>query len=95
MNACQLISVIYAAVVVILVLAVASTPAQGCHFHAYVQCQKVTGPDGQERNQCSLTTFRANTLIGRTVGRLYVALAYARFARGEHARSMRSCLPHR
>ncbi|MBA9859166.1 hypothetical protein [Ralstonia insidiosa] len=89
MNVCELISAFSAAVVAALVLAVVSTPAQGRHFSAHVQCQRVIGADGQERDHWSLTTFRANTLIGRTVGRLYVALAHARFARQERARTIR------
>lgn len=90
MNACQLIAAVSAAAVVMLVLAVVSTPAQGRHFYAYVQCQKVICANGQENDRWSLTTFRANTIIGRTVGRLYVAHAQARFARQERARIRRS-----
>jgi hypothetical protein len=90
MNACELISVFSAAVVLILVLAVVSAPPQGRHFYAYAQCQRVTDPDGLERDHWSLATFRANTLIGRTVGRIYIALAHARFTRMHRARSARS-----
>lgn len=85
MNACKLISVFSAAVVLILLLAVASAPAQGRHFYAYAQCQRVIDADGLEHEHWSLATFRANTLIGRTVGRIYIALAHERFARMKRA----------
>lgn len=85
MNACELISVFSAAVVLILLLAVASAPAQGRHFYAYAQCQRVIDKNGLEREHSSLATFRANTLIGRTVGRIYIALAHLRFARMKRA----------
>ncbi|EIF32001.1 hypothetical protein BCh11DRAFT_07568 [Burkholderia sp. Ch1-1] len=54
------------------------------HFYAYSQCCRVIGPDGQERDQWSFSSSRANTLIANTVGRLYIAVAEARFRRRQH-----------
>ncbi|MCU6502249.1 hypothetical protein LPN04_31090 [Rugamonas sp. A1-17] len=59
------------------------------HFDAYSQCRLEVGQDGQERESWSFHSSRANTLVGTTVGRVYIALAAAKFDRAERRRSMR------
>ena len=56
------------------------------HFHAYTDCRRVIGHDGRERDQWSFSGGWANTLIGQTVGRVYVGLASARFDRQQRKR---------
>jgi hypothetical protein len=53
----------------------------GEHYSVAVECRKVLEPDGQERDHFSFTGSRSNTFIGRTVGRVYIAFAGARFDR--------------
>ncbi|WP_157763920.1 hypothetical protein [Paraburkholderia aromaticivorans] len=53
----------------------------GEHYSAAVECRKVLEPDGQERDHYSFTGSRSNTFIGRTVGRVYIACAGARYDR--------------
>lgn len=51
------------------------------HFYAYSSCSHEIGPDGQERDCWQFHSGFANTLIGRTVGRVYIALAHAKYQR--------------
>jgi len=53
----------------------------GEHFSTAVECRKVLEADGQEHDQYSFTASRSNTFIGRTVGRVYIAFAAARYDR--------------
>ncbi|CAB3740255.1 hypothetical protein LMG22037_06376 [Paraburkholderia phenoliruptrix] len=53
----------------------------GKHFAAAVECRKVLEADGQEQDHYSFTASRSNTFIGRTVGRVYIAFAAARYDR--------------
>jgi hypothetical protein len=53
----------------------------GEHFAAAVECRKNLEADGQEQDLYSFTASRSNTLIGRTVGRAYIAVAAARYDR--------------
>lgn len=53
----------------------------GVHFSTAVECRKVLEADGQQRDHHSFTASRSNTLIGRTVGRVYIAFASARYDR--------------
>lgn len=59
---------------------------EGWHYSAAVSCNKVVDGDGQERDHYSFTASRDNTLIARTVGRAYIAVAEARYDRlvGKH-----------
>lgn len=56
------------------------------HFYAYSQCSRVIGRDDQERDSWSFRSEHKNTLIGHTIGRLFIAVAYAK-----HARMIRKC----
>lgn len=81
--------VISTAALVIALLALCVTVASQQtrqHFYAYSQCCRVIGPDGQEQDQWSFTSSHANTLIGNTIGRLYTAVAEARFRRRQRDR---------
>ncbi len=51
------------------------------HFYAHSQCSRVIGQDGQEHDSWSFTFGHSNTLIGRTIGRLFIAVAHAKHAR--------------
>lgn len=51
------------------------------HFYAHSQCSRVIGRDGQERDSWSFTSGHKNTLIGYTIGRLFIAVAQANHAR--------------
>ncbi|WP_175977033.1 hypothetical protein [Burkholderia sp. BCC1047] len=53
----------------------------GEHFSAAIECSKVLGMNGDEHGHYSFTASRSNTLIGRTVGRAYIAFAKARYER--------------
>ncbi|MBN3776998.1 hypothetical protein G3O06_05365 [Burkholderia sp. Ac-20345] len=53
----------------------------GVHFSSAVECRKVLEADGQEHDHYSFTASRSNTFIGRTVGRIYIAFAAARYDR--------------
>lgn len=56
------------------------------HFSAYSECRRVVGHDGQERDEWSFSAWRANTLVGNTIGRAFVAFASARFERHDRKR---------
>lgn len=56
------------------------------HFHAYSECRRVVGMDGKERDDWSFSAWRANTLVGNTIGHVFVAFASARFDRQERKR---------
>lgn len=56
------------------------------HFHAYSECRRVVGIDGKERDDWSFSAWRANTLVGNTIGRVFVAFASARFDRQDRKR---------
>lgn len=60
------------------------------HFHVHTECRRVVGHDGRERDQWSFSGGWANTLIGQTVGRVYVGLASARFDRRQRKRDAAS-----
>lgn len=62
----------------IITLLSASTQKQ---FYAHSQCSRVIGRDGQERDSWSFSSGHKNTLIGCTIGRLFIAVAYAKHAR--------------
>jgi hypothetical protein len=51
------------------------------HFYAAIRCSQVIGLDGKERDSYSFDSGRADTLIGRTIGRLYIAWMRAKFFR--------------
>lgn len=53
----------------------------GVHFSSAVECRKVLESDGQQREHYSFTASRANTFIGRTVGRVYIRITSARYDR--------------
>ncbi len=54
------------------------------HFYAHSQCSRIIGRDGQERDSWSFTSGHSNTLIGHTIGRFFIAVAY-----GKHIRMAR------
>ncbi|MBY8608188.1 hypothetical protein K7N18_25510 [Burkholderia arboris] len=54
---------------------------EGWHYSAAISYAKVVDAEGRERDHYSFTATRDNTLIARTVGRAYIALAQARFDR--------------
>jgi CDP-diacylglycerol pyrophosphatase len=56
------------------------------HYHAHTECRRVIGHDGRKRDKWSFSGGWANTLIGQTVGRVYVGLASARFDRQQRKR---------
>ena len=56
------------------------------HFHARIECRRAMGHDGRERDEWSFSGGWVNTLIGQTVGRVYVCLASTRFARQQRKR---------
>lgn len=62
-----------------LIITILSTSTQQ-HYYAYSQCSRVIGRDGQERDSWSFTSGHKNTLIGYTIGRLFIAVAYAKHA---------------
>lgn len=47
-------------------------------FYAYSACRKVQGADGVQRDSWSFTSGHDNSLIGRTIGPLYIAVARMR-----------------
>lgn len=51
------------------------------HFYANSQCSHVIGRDSQERDSWSFSSGHKNTLIGHTIGRLFIAVAYAKHTR--------------
>jgi hypothetical protein len=53
----------------------------GEHFSTAVDCRKVLEANGKEHDHYSFTASRSNTFIGRTVGRVYIAFAAARYDR--------------
>ncbi|MEW6343065.1 MAG: hypothetical protein AB1704_20580 [Pseudomonadota bacterium] len=53
----------------------------GEHFSTAVDYRKVLEVDGKEHYHYSFTASRSNTFIGRTVGRVYIAFAAARYDR--------------
>ncbi len=63
-----------------LIITILSSSTQQ-HFYAHSQCSRVIGRDGQERDSCSFSSGRNNTLIGHTFGRLFIAVAYAKHVR--------------
>lgn len=76
------------ALVVALIALAVTLPSQQTqqHYHAHTECRRVIGHDGRERDQWSFSGGWANTLIGQTVGRVYVGLASARFDRQQRKR---------
>lgn len=42
----------------------------GRHFYSYEQCRRGLDSDGNERDYWSLHQFNANTLIGKSIGRI-------------------------
>lgn len=62
----------------------------GVHFSTAVECRKVLEADGHEHDRHSFTAWRSNTFIGRTVGRVYVAFAAARYDRLERKHRSRA-----
>lgn len=63
-----------------LIITILSSSTQQ-HFYAHSQCSRVIGRDGQERDSWSFTSGHNNTLIGHTIGRGFIAVAYAKHAR--------------
>ncbi len=63
-----------------LIITILSSSTQQ-HFHTHSQCSRVIGRDGQERDSWSFTSGHNNTLIGHTIGRVFIAVAYAKHAR--------------
>jgi hypothetical protein len=55
-------------------------------FSATCEARMEVGHDGQEREAWSFSAWRANTFIGATVGRVYVAFAEAQFNRAQRKR---------
>ncbi len=51
------------------------------HFSAFEQCRKSIDQDGNERHYWSFHSFRRNTVIGNTIGRVCVGIAAWRFHR--------------
>lgn len=51
-----------------------------------ISSYRVTGQDGQEREECSFSAWRSNTLLGYTLGSAYIAVGRARFGRQERRR---------
>ncbi|WP_155293125.1 hypothetical protein [Comamonas testosteroni] len=51
------------------------------HFHAYSQFRRVVGHDGKERDCWSFNAAHSETFIGRTFGKIYIAMAHAKHAR--------------
>ncbi len=60
------------------------------HFHAYSECRRVVGQGGEELDQWSFSAGHTNTLIGNTIGRVYITFASARFARQQREREAMS-----
>lgn len=56
------------------------------HTYAYSQCQKEVGQDGQLQDRWTFNSGHDHSLIGRTLGRLYISRAAAKFWRDEHKR---------
>lgn len=71
---------ILALVIAILALAVtlASSSVQQ-HFSSNESCRRGIDQEGNERDYWSFSAYRANTLIGHTIGRLCNAFASWRF----------------
>lgn len=63
-----------------LIITILSSSTQQ-HFYAHSQCSRVIGRDGQERDFWSFTSGHNNTLIGHTIGRLFIAAAHAKHIR--------------
>lgn len=63
-----------------LIITILSSSTQQ-HFNAHSQCSRVIGRDGQERDSWSFTSGHNNTLIGHTIGRVFIAVAYAKHVR--------------
>jgi hypothetical protein len=51
------------------------------HFYVHSQCSRVIGLNGQERDSRSFSSRHKNTLIGHTIGRIFIAVAYAKHVR--------------
>ncbi len=79
----SILALIVALAALIITLASASTRS---HFDAYSQARIEIGPDGQERESWSFSASRANTFIGATIGRVYIALVEAKFNRDQRKR---------
>jgi hypothetical protein len=63
-----------------LIITILSSSTQQ-HFYAHSQCSRVIGRDGQERDSWSFTSGHNNTLIGHTIGRVFIAVAHAKHIR--------------
>ena len=63
-----------------LIITILSSSTQQ-HFYADSQCSRVIGRDGQERDSWSFTSGHNITLIGHTIGRVFIAVAYAKHVR--------------
>ena len=63
-----------------LIITILSSSTQQ-HFYAHSQCSRVIGRDGQERDYWSFTSGHNNTLIGHTIGQVFIAVAYAKHVR--------------
>lgn len=63
-----------------LIITILSSSTQQ-HFYAHSQCSRVIGRDGQERDSWSFSSRHKNTLIGHTIGRIFIAVAYAKHVR--------------
>ncbi|WP_156432566.1 hypothetical protein [Burkholderia sp. MSMB1498] len=64
----------------------------GEHFSTAIERRKVTEADGQTHDHYSFSASRSNTLIGRTVGRIYIAFAAARYDRLVRTRQLSCCV---
>lgn len=50
-------------------------------FYAYSQCRQVVGHDGKEGDCWSFTAAHSDTFIGRTFGKICIAMAHAKHVR--------------
>lgn len=53
------------------------------HFYANSQCSRGIDQNGQERDYWSFGSGHSNSLIGRTIGPIYIAVARAKHNRLE------------
>jgi uncharacterized membrane protein len=79
----MMIAVLALAVTILALGVVLASQSVKRHFSATCEARMEIRPDGQEREASSFSAWRANTLIGATVGRVYVAFAEAQFNRDQ------------
>lgn len=75
------ISIVALGIACIALVAALTSGAKRQHFTASSQCSRVIGEDGQEHDLWSFSSSHSNSLIGRTFGKLCIAVARRRHER--------------